>query len=158
MKVRGVLLEGVALVAIAFLPILADSTREQVTRCGQDGSSVDPAFAVTVELEHGPELPFCGVACAERWMTKSGETARRVTVTDCVRGDRLDARRAYYVETYAGLRECVPDEIRVFASREEAESHIQAYGGEFVDGPSVFLQPAPLQHEISGRHGGADDR
>jgi len=158
MKVRGVLFEGVALVVIAFLPVLADLTRQQVTRCGQDGSSVDPAFAVTIELEHGPQVPFCGVACAERWLVKSGEAARSVTVTECVRGDRLDARLAFYVRTYAGLNERVPDEIRVFASREEAESHIQAYRGEFVDGPHVLLTPGPLSHEIFGRREETNDR
>jgi hypothetical protein len=157
MKVRGALFEGVALVVIAFLPILADATRQQVTRCAQDGQAVEPAFAVTVEFEHGPELPFCGVACAERWLTNSGRVAQRVIVTDCVRGDRLDARRAFYVRTYVGQGERVPDEIRVFASRKEAGAHIQAYGGEFVDQPTVFQLNGPLELNFSGRRRTAND-
>jgi hypothetical protein len=146
MRLRGRLLELAALAAIALLPVLADAWRGEVVRCSQDGARIDPAYVAVVDCGEGVVHRFCGVVCADRWMAHSGLTAHSILVTDIVSGRGIDAREATYVETFAGWRERVPDPIRVFASREEALAHIEAYGGEVLTGPR-----RPLQHAIFGR-------
>jgi len=152
MTARGTVLEACALAAVACLPLLADAFREPESRCAQDGVGIDPAYEVVVDLGEGVERRFCGVACADRFMMRSGVTAHAIHVTDCVSGRRIDARAAFYVETFAGWRESVPDPVRVFASRMQAMDHIEAHGGEFLTGPR-----RPLLHAVFGRWESATD-
>ena len=144
----------VALVAVALLPLLADALRGETARCSQDGVVVDPAYAVIAEFDAETTHRFCGVACADRWMLRSGKRARSIAVTDCNGGGLIDARTAVYVNTLAGRREGVPDPIRVFASREEALEHVRAYGGAVLEGTR-----RPLRNAIAvGRTKTADTR
>lgn len=152
MRARAVVLEALALGVVAMLPVLADGWRDDVARCAQDGALVEPAYEVVVDCGEGVTRLFCGVVCADRWMTRSGLSAHAIRVTDIASGRRVDARTASYVETFAGWRESVPDPIRVFASREEALAHIEEYGGELLTGPR-----RPLQHAVFGRWETATD-
>jgi hypothetical protein len=143
---RSALLQGAALVAIALLPLLGDAVRKETVRCSQDGVHVDSAYAVVADFAGQERHHFCGVTCADRWLSRSGRTASAVSVTDCVSGDLIDARRASYVRTSSGWNQGVPDPIRVFASRPEAAEHVRAYGGELLVGLD-----RPLQHAVSSR-------
>jgi len=152
MRRRAGVLEAVALGVVALLPLLGDAGRGEVARCAQDGAVIDPAYEVVVDLGEGVARGFCGVVCADAWMSRSGLTAHSIRVTDIVSGRRIDARGAIYVETFAGWRESVPDPVRVFASSEEARAHIREYGGEVLVGPR-----RPLQYAVFGRWETATD-
>jgi len=141
---RGFWLQALALVVVALLPVVADGVRGRTLRCAHDGAEVLKPYAVVIELDDGSAENFCGVACADRWMMRSGRLPRAVWVTDCVAGNRVRAHSAAYVRTRLGWSEGVPDPIRVFASREQAITHVREFGGELLAGPRRPLQSGEI--------------
>jgi hypothetical protein len=124
--------EVVALLAIAALPLLAARLRGPVERCAMDGVEVRPPFRVRVTEEGGSARTFCGVTCAEAWLLRRGVAAREILVT--AGGHEIDAGTAWFVRTAANRSDGAPDGIRVFAGREDAIRHAEAYGGMVLRG------------------------
>jgi len=145
-RVRSGILEAGALIAIAFLPLMADALRGETVRCSQDGARVERSSQVVVDFGQSRQHRFCGVTCADRWMVRSGLSAHSILVTDCVGGGLVDAASAHFVETLSGWRQEACDPVRAFATREDALAHVQAYGGEPLVGPR-----RPLQHTTFGQ-------
>jgi hypothetical protein len=151
-RVRGGIFEGVALIAIAFLPLMADALRGETVRCSQDGARVERSSQVVVDLGRSRQHRFCGVTCADRWMARSGLSARSILVTDCVSGGLVDAGSAHFVETLSAWRQEAGDPVRAFASLEDAMAHLQAYGGELLVGPRRPLQHTPFGQSTKALH------
>ena len=129
MKAPRPLLGAIALLAIAALPLMAERLRPAVERCAMDGVAVVPSFRVRAR-----DRVFCGVTCAESWLARSGGAPDGVLVTDAVTGREIAASEAWFVRTLANRSDGAPDAIRVFAGREEAEGHVEAYGGTILVG------------------------
>jgi len=117
----------IALPLLALLPIAGDRLRSTGERCSFDGARTDAAFRVRIDGRL-----FCGVACAQSWLAASGTTPRSITVV--ASGVELDAHDAHYVRTFSTWGDGSPDEIRVFATVEEAERRVRAYGGTILTG------------------------
>jgi hypothetical protein len=125
------LTQALALVAVAALPLAAERLRPRVERCAMDGVEIRPAFRVRVVEAGGTARTFCGVVCAEAWIGHEGPPAA-VFVT--AQGREIDAERAWFVGTARNRSEGAPDGIRVFAGREDALRHAEAYGGTLLSG------------------------
>lgn len=122
------------LLGLAALTWGMDRMRARTSRCNLDGVAVRADFRVRVVQRNGSERTFCGVRCAEQWLDRSRATVRSITLVDCVSGREIAADRAWFLDTMVGLDEDVPDYVRVFATREEAERHARAYGGTILAG------------------------
>ena len=129
MKAPRALPGAIALLAIAALPLMAERLRPPVERCGMDGVAAAPSFRVRVAGH-----VFCGVTCAQSWLARSGVAPGGALVTDGMSGRAIDAREAWFVRTLANRSDGAPDAIRVFSGREEAEGHVEAYGGTILVG------------------------
>ncbi len=125
---------AVALLGIAALPLVAERLRSRPERCGMDGVAVVPGFRVRVVESGGKGHAFCGVTCAEAWLARSGVAPAAVLVTDCAQGTEVDARAAWFVRTLANRSDGAPDGIRVFARKEDAARHVEAFGGRILVG------------------------
>lgn len=125
---------ALALAAIAALPLAAERLRSRTERCGMDGVAVAQGFRVRVVEGGGANHAFCGVTCAESWLARSGVVPAAVLVTDCARGTEVDARTAWFVRTLANRSDGAPDGIRVFARKEDAARHVEAFGGSMLVG------------------------
>lgn len=125
---------ALALVAIASLPLVAERLRAPVERCAMDGVEVRPAFRVRVIDGDFAARAFCGVSCAEAWLRYGGIVPREILVTDGATGREIEAGAAWFVRTVANRSDGAPDGVRVFASREDAERHVKAYGGTVLAG------------------------
>ena len=124
-----------ALLAIAALPFVAERLRSPSERCTMDGSGVSISFRVRIVERDATVRPFCGVRCADRWLARTGAAPRAVLVTDCTSGREVKAEAAWFLYTITGWEEGVPDYIRVFNRRSEAERHARSHGGELLMGP-----------------------
>lgn len=129
MKAPRSLLAAIALLGIAALPLMAARLRPRVERCAMDGVAVVPSFRV-----RAGEHVFCGVTCAQSWLARSGGAPGGILVTDGVTGREIAASGAWFVRTLANRSDGAPDAIRVFAGREAAEGHVEAYGGTMLVG------------------------
>jgi len=125
---------AVALLCVAALPLVADGLRSHPERCEMDGVAIVPAFRVRVEERDGTTHAFCSVTCARSFLARSGWEPASVLVTDGLSGREIDARQAWFVRTLSNWSDAAPDGIRVFARREDAERHVQAYGGTILLG------------------------
>jgi len=143
MRIASHLPAALALLCIAALPLVAGNLRGHVERCEMGGVALDPAFRVRVGEKSGTTHAFCGVTCAEGWITRGGLVPARVLVTDGISGNEIDARAAAFVRTFGNRADGAPDAIRVFARYEDAERHARAHGGEILigaDRPFVGLK------------------
>ncbi len=134
MKVPPRLPGALALAAIGALPLVAERLRAPVERCAMDGVKVARPFRVRVVADDGGARAFCGVTCAEAWLRSSGVAPREILVTDGATGREIDAAAAWFVRTVANRSDGAPDAVRVFAGREDAERHAEAYGGTVLSG------------------------
>ncbi len=117
----------IALALLGLLPLAADRLRSPEGRCSYDGARTSPAFRVRID-----DRRFCGVRCAQAWLRASGVTPRSVRVI--ADGREIDARAAHFVHTFSTWGDGSPDEIRAFATLEEAQRRVQAYGGTILTG------------------------
>jgi hypothetical protein len=139
---------ALALLAIAALPLVADRLRSRSELCAMDGSAVKSCFRVRIVERSGTVRSFCGVRCADRWLARAGAVPRAVLVTDCGNGREVEAEAAWFLYTITGWGEEIPDFVRVFARRSDAERHASAHGGEILMGAErPFLLAKREQHE-----------
>jgi hypothetical protein len=125
---------ALALLCIAALPLVAERLRAHRDRCEMDGVALSPEFLVRVTEEGGETHAFCGVTCAESWISRSGVVPSAVLVTDGALGVEVDARTAWFVRTLSNVSDGAPDAIRVFARKEDAHRQARAHGGRVLTG------------------------
>ena len=142
---------ALALLAVAALPLVADRLRSRSELCAMDGSPVQSSFRVRIVETDGTVRSFCGVRCADRWLARSGTAPRAVLVTDCGNGREVSADSASFLYTMTGWGEDVPDFVRVFGRRADAERHAKAYGGEIMTGADRPLVLAMQERDESRR-------
>jgi hypothetical protein len=125
------------LAVLAALPLLVPR-RPRSDPC----SCSDPATSghlVEVAVSGAGVRRFEGVECAARWLETSGARPKRIFVTDEVGRVRLDATDAWFVESPVVAVAATDDHVHVFARREDAERHADAYRGRvLVEGERPF--------------------
>ena len=128
------LLFAAGILAAAALPLLGRAWRAGgPPRCALDGVRVDPARAVRVLDGAGGDRSLCCVACARRWIREEPSAAEaRILLVDEVSGRTVPAEAAWLVESRIvafGPSGC---RVHVFARREDADRHAEAFGGRPV--------------------------
>ena len=138
-----------ALLGLAALPLVTDLVRGGPERCRTDGVELAPSFRVRIIAADGESLSFCGVSCAQVWLTRNGPAPREILVTDGASGRECKAGSAWFVRSLRAWDDGAPDLIRVFARRTDAERHAAAYGGRVLQGPE---RPFAAVMLVGGEH------
>lgn len=104
-------------------------------RCAFDGIAVDPIYEIEITRRNGAVKKFCCVFCAQEWYGRSKRDVARITVTDEISGEKIDASAAYYVESEIFTQRHTRCRTHVFGQRNEAQRHAEQYDGRLVDDP-----------------------
>ena len=103
--------------------------------CAFDGSPVVPIYEVDVMLKDHSTKKFCSIYCATQWFKKNPQLIDHVTVTDEIRGNKIDSYMAYFVESELITNETTDNRIHVFQQRQDAITHAEKFHGTMTDNP-----------------------
>jgi hypothetical protein len=120
------------LVVVTGLVLLAHWARGPCTGCELDGVTIDPLYRVEVIDSRGDAHGFCCPACARMWMARRPGPPRAITVTDEASGETLDAAAAVYVRSTVMTTPGTGNRIHAFRTRDDAEKHVERYGGRVL--------------------------
>ena len=104
-------------------------------RCDYDGVKIEPIYAVYFTLQDGAEKKFCSIACASMSFSALKKQIKEVIMVDEPTGAKINASRAFFVESEVVTVSHVKNRIHVFANREDAENHIQKFKGKWIENP-----------------------
>lgn len=104
-------------------------------RCAFDGSPITPIFEVDMVLKDKSVKKFCSIYCATQWFKNNTKSIDHVLVTDEIRGTRIDAYMAYFVESELITNETNDNRIHVFQQRQDALTHAEKFHGTMTDDP-----------------------
>ena len=115
-------------------PLLSASMRpDDGPRCARDGVEIGNLLTVRVEAADDARLSFCSVRCAEDWISRTDAAVARVLVSDEPTGEPLDAGAAFYVRSRVVTSRATGESVHTFRSREDAEAHVEAFGGMLLE-------------------------
>lgn len=109
-------------------------------RCDYDGAKIEPIYTVYFTLQDGTERKFCSIICASMSFRELKRQIKEVMVVDEASGKKIDASRAFFVESEVITTLHVKNRIHVFSNREDAERHLKRFNGRWVENP--FRQSA----------------
>jgi hypothetical protein len=125
----------VCLAALALLPMIGHwARRDRAGRCALDGVKIEPLYAVRVRDAEGADRDFCCPICAELWLGRQAAPPRIIYVTDETTGDRLDARRAFFVRSSVVTVPTTGSRVHAFAAEADAVRHADAARGHLLEG------------------------
>lgn len=123
----------IALVAAASV-VSGVKWRSDREYCAMDGVILSPVGSVTIEAESGPSVAFCSIACAERYLLTSRLQPWRILVVDERSRRPLDAAEAHFARSQVTVQATSNERRHVFASKEEATAHAEAFRGRVLMG------------------------
>lgn len=128
------------LVILSFL-IFREGEHEKVVKCAYDGVEIDPLYEVRFIMKDGKALRFCCIVNAIMAFPQSKAGIDSVLVTDEVTGQKLNAEKAFFIESSVVTVPHVKNRIHVFASEFDAVRHRDQYSGKHIENPFVLFSP-----------------
>jgi len=123
------------LVLVAALPLAGRAWRAGgAPGCALDGIPLREGTRVRVVDAAGRERSFCCIDCASRWLVRSGDRPRGITVTDETTGAPVPAARAWFVRSRVVVLPATGCRIHAFASEADARKHAESFGGLVLEG------------------------
>ena len=104
-------------------------------RCAYEGSAIPAIYEVNIALKDGSTKKFCSIYCAIQWYKKNTPLIDHVTVTDEIRGNKIDSYMAYFVASELITNKTNDNCIHVFQQRQDAITHAEKFHGIMADDP-----------------------
>ncbi len=125
----------VYLLVLSVLPVAGHWARSGAARtCANDGGVIQLEYQVRIVDEHGNDVVFCCIHCAESWLKKQTTKPGAVWVTDETTGEEIDADLAHFVRSLVETNPVTHNRIHAFRSGSDAEKHARQYNGEVLAG------------------------
>ncbi len=140
-KVLIICLLSLCLLAILFFLISRDGERQKVSGCAYDGLEIDPLYEVQFIMKDGEVLRFCSIVCALQGFSNAKENIESVLVTDEITGKKVNAGKAFFIESSVVTVPHVKNRIHVFASEADAVRHRDQYSGKYIKNLFVLSNP-----------------
>jgi hypothetical protein len=124
----------VYLLVLGVLPLVGHWARSGAERtCAHDGEVIKPLYRVRVVDDHGRDVVFCCIHCAEAWLQRESTPPKAIWVTDETTGDEIEAASAYFVRSAVVTNPTTLNRIHVFRAESDAEEHARACNGRVLD-------------------------
>jgi hypothetical protein len=139
---RKVLIIGLlflCLLVTLFFLFFRGGERQRVSMCAYDGLKIDPLYEVQFIMKNSEVLRFCSIICALQAFAQARERIESILVTDEVTGQKMNAEKAFFIESSVVTVPHVKNRIHVFASEVDAVRHRDQYSGKHIKKPfSLF--------------------
>jgi len=109
-------------------------------RCDYDGAKIQPFYEVCFTLQDGSDKKFCSIVCALQALAQYNEKVNSIVVTDETTGQKVEAEKAFFVESSVVTVPHVRNNVHVFASEEPARRHQNRYQGKSISNPFGLLE------------------
>jgi hypothetical protein len=124
----------VYLLVLSVLPLAGHWARSGAERtCAHDGGVIRPEYRVRIVDEHGCDVVFCCIHCAEAWLKQQKANPKAVWVTDETSGEEIEAGSAYFVRSMVVTNSSTLNRIHAFRTESDAEEHARNSAGLMLD-------------------------
>jgi hypothetical protein len=108
--------------------------RQPEHSCRLDRAKIVALYRVSVVDQQDQTNEFCCIRCAELWLSNQEVKSRAIYVTDEASGQPIGAATAYFVRSPVVTTATTQNRIHAFATRSDAEKHLERYGGQMLQG------------------------
>ncbi len=130
---------SLCLLVILLLIIFREDEHQRVTKCAYDGGEIDLPYEVQFIMKNSEVMKFCSIVCALQLFPQLKEKIASVLVTDEVSGQKVSAKKAFFIESSVVTVPHVNNRIHAFASEVEAVRHRDQYSGKHINNPFILF-------------------
>ena len=141
---------GIGLFVLLFLILNRGGNHQKVFQCANDGLRINPLYEVQFSMKDSSVYRFCSIVCALQAFDRLKENIALALVTDEVSGQKVNAEKAFFIESRVVTVPHVKNRIHVFASEPEAVHHRDEYSGKHINNPFILFNPW-REETIAGR-------
>jgi hypothetical protein len=143
---RRLCLIGALIIAAGMSILLAFSRDNSPSlRCSLDGSRMTPIYEVVIIQKDQAPIKFSCVLSAQIWLKENDTPIASIRVTDEATGEKIEAGKAFYVESEVISIPHIRNRIHVFSRETDARLHASQFNGKLIKNPLTACRKRPVK-------------